>query len=40
VIFSTLPFHTWITGPSPRANVRWAKIVLRKNHEKVCKPYL
>ena len=30
VICSTLPLHTWITGPSPRANVRWAKIVLRK----------
>ncbi|AXP01037.1 acyltransferase [Bacillus anthracis] len=40
VICSTLPLHTWITGPSPRANVRWAKIVLRKHHEKVCKPYL
>ena len=40
VICSALPFHTWITGPSPTTNMKWAKIVLRKNHEKVFKPYL
>ena len=40
VICSTLPLHTWITGPSPTTNMKWAKIVLRKNHEKVFKPYL
>ncbi|MEH7190198.1 acyltransferase, partial [Bacillus toyonensis] len=39
-ICSTLPLHTWITGPSPTTNIKWAKIILRKNHEKVCKPYL
>lgn len=40
VICSTLPFHTWITGPSPTTNMKWAKIAIRKNHEKVFKPYI
>ncbi|MCQ6358732.1 acyltransferase [Bacillus cereus] len=40
VICSTLPFHTWVTGPSPTTNMKWAKIAIRKNHEKVFKPYI
>ncbi|MGF2712424.1 membrane protein [Bacillus mycoides] len=40
VICSTLPFHTWVTGPSPMTNMKWAKIAIRKNHEKVFKPYI
>ncbi|SCM98664.1 Uncharacterized protein BWINRASL_05036 [Bacillus mycoides] len=40
VICSTLPFHIWITGPSPTTNMKWIKIAIRKNHEKVFKPYL
>ncbi|WP_212934855.1 acyltransferase family protein [Bacillus hominis] len=40
VICSTLPFHIWITGPSPTTNMKWIKISIRKNHEKVFKPYL
>ncbi|MCQ6569641.1 acyltransferase, partial [Bacillus mycoides] len=40
VIGSIQPFHTWVTGPSPTTNKRWAKIAFRKNHEKVFKPYL
>ncbi|EOO14513.1 integral membrane protein [Bacillus cereus HuA3-9] len=40
VIGSILPFHTWITGPSPTTNMKWAKIAIRKNHEKVFKPYI
>ncbi|OOQ95720.1 acyltransferase [Bacillus cereus] len=40
VICSTLPFHIWVTGPSPTTNMKWAKIAIRKNHEKVFKPYI
>ncbi|KAA0764960.1 acyltransferase [Bacillus sp. SH5-2] len=40
VICSTLPFHIWITGPSPTKSIKWAKIALRKNHEKLFKPYI
>ncbi|SCC64325.1 acyltransferase [Bacillus mycoides] len=40
VICSTLPFHIWVTGPSPTTNMKWAKIAIRKNHEKLFKPYI
>ncbi|MCW9132859.1 acyltransferase [Bacillus paramycoides] len=40
VICSILPFHTWITGPSPTTKMKWTRISLRKNHEKVFKQYL
>ena len=30
VICSTIPFHTWITGPSPTTKMKWTKVVLRK----------
>ncbi|MGN4425545.1 acyltransferase [Bacillus cereus group sp. MYBK30-1] len=40
VICSILPFHTWVTGPSPTTKMKWAIISLRKNHKKVFKQYL
>ncbi|MED0967703.1 acyltransferase [Bacillus paramycoides] len=39
-IVSILPFHTWITGPSPTTKMKWTRISIRKNHEKVFKQYL
>ncbi|MGE6366095.1 acyltransferase [Bacillus paramycoides] len=39
-IVSILPFHTWITGPSPTTKMKWMRISIRKNHEKVFKQYL
>ena len=33
VICSTIPFHTWITGPSPTTKMKWTKVVFRKNHK-------
>ncbi len=30
VICSTIPFHTWITGPSPTTKMKWTKVVFRK----------
>ncbi|ALZ64214.1 acyltransferase [Bacillus sp. 22475] len=40
VICSTIPFHTWITGPSPTTKMKWTKVVFRKNHKKLFKPYI
>ncbi|MED1111837.1 acyltransferase [Bacillus paramycoides] len=39
-IVSILPFHTWIIGPSPTTKMKWTRISIRKNHEKVFKQYL
>ena len=31
VICSTIPFHTWITGPSPTTKMKWTKVVFEKS---------